>query len=180
MRSLRRLFSAGCRAAAAFATRQDGGPAAEFAIIAPVFIVVIYATAQCAIIYICNAYLETATELAARQVMTNQDTSLDAAHFKSAVCANMPALFNCGSVMVGLQPQSLSCSINTAAPIFNSDGSLKSTLPYQQPTSGQIGVLQVLYQWPVLGLPLGVNFANLGNGTYLMMSTQVFRVEQSQ
>ena len=42
-----------------------------------------------------------------------------------------------------------------------------------------IGVLQVLYQWPVLGLPLGVNFANLGNGTYLMMSTQVFRVEST-
>ena len=54
---------------------------------------------------------------------------------------------------------------------------MASTLPYQQPTPGQIGVLQVMYQWPVIGLPLGWNFANLGNGTYLMMSTQVFRVE---
>ena len=92
----------------------------------------------------------------------------------------MPALFNCGSVLVGLQPQSSTCSISTAAPTFNADGTLKNSLPYQQPQPGQIGVLQVMYQWPVLGLPLGVNFANLGNGTYLMMSTQVFRVEQSQ
>jgi Flp pilus assembly protein TadG len=177
MRSLRRLISAGRRAAAAFATRQDGGPAAEFALVAPIFIVVIYATVQCAIIYICNAYLETATEEAARQVLTNQSTSLSAAQFKTAVCNNMPALFNCASVMVGLQPATSTTSISTAAPTFNSNGTLAGTLPYQQPSPGQIGVLQVMYQWPVIGLPLAFNFANLGNGTYLMMSTQVFRVE---
>jgi hypothetical protein len=54
---------------------------------------------------------------------------------------------------------------------------LANSLTYTQPSSGQIAVLQVLYQWPVIGLPLGWNFANLGNGTYLMMSTQVFIVE---
>ena len=180
MRSLRRLLDAGRRAAAAFATRRDGGPAAEFALVAPIFIVVIYATVQCAIIYICNAYLETATETAARQVLTNQATALTSSQFQAKVCGYLPALFNCSSIMVGLQPVSLSCSINTAAPTFNSDGTLKTSLPYQLPTAGQIGVLQVMYQWPVLGLPLGVNFANLGNGTYLMMSTQVFRVEATQ
>jgi len=179
MRLLRRILNSGRRAAVAFATHQEGGPATEFALVAPIFIVVIYATVQCALIYICNAYLETAAEEAARQVLTNQDTSLDVAHFKAAVCAKMPALFNCVSVMVGLQPASQNCSIGTAAPAFKSDGSLQNTLPYQQPTPGQIGVLQVMYQWPVLGLPLGVTFANLGNGTYLMMSTQVFMVEQS-
>jgi len=177
MRSLRSLLGAARRAAADFATRRDGGPATEFALVAPIFIVVIYATVQCAIIYICNAYLETAAEAAARQVLTNQDTSLSAAQFKTAVCANMPALFNCASVIVGLQPQSSTCSISTSAPSFKSDGTLTTAMTYQQPQPGQIGVLQVLYQWPVLGLPLGVNFANLGNGTYLMMSTQVFRVE---
>jgi Flp pilus assembly protein TadG len=177
MRSLRRLFRAGLSAVAAFATRRDGGPAVEFALVAPIFIVVIYATAQCAIIYICNAYLETAAEEAARQVLTNQDTTLTAAQFKTAVCNNMPALFNCASVLVGLQPATSSTSISTAAPAFNSNGTLTNSLPYQQPSPGEIGVLQVLYQWPVIGLPLGWNFANLGNGSYLMMSTQVFRVE---
>ena len=146
--------------------------------VAPIFIVVIYATVQCAIIYICNAYLETAAEEAARSVLTNQATSLSSSQFQAAVCADMPAIFNCVSVMVGLEPASSNCSIGTAAPTFNANGTLKNSLPYQQPLPGQIGVLQVLYQWPVLGLPLGWNFANLGNGTYLMMSTQVFMVEQ--
>jgi hypothetical protein len=185
-------LNAGRRAAAAFATRQDGGPATEFALVAPIFIVVIYATVQCAIIYICNAYLETGAETAARQVLTNNavttttsgstttTTSMTAAEFQAAVCADMPHLFTCSGVKVGLQPATSMSSISTASPVFNSDGSLKSSLPYQQPTPGQIGILQVVYQWPVIGLPLGFNFANLGNGTYLMVSTQVFMVEQTQ
>jgi Flp pilus assembly protein TadG len=180
MRALQRLFAAGRRAVADFATRRDAGPAVEFALVAPIFIVVVYATVQVAIIFICNAYLETATEIAARQVLTNQATSLSLTQFKTAVCSNMPALFNCSGVNIGLQPAPQSCSINTAAPAFNPDGTLKTTLPYVQPTPGQIGVLQVMYQWPIVGLPLGVNFANLGNGTYLMMSTQIFMVEHSQ
>jgi Flp pilus assembly protein TadG len=176
MRLLRRLFSAG-RRAADFATRQDGGPAVEFALVAPVFLVVIFATVQCAIIYFCNATLETVTEAAARQVLTNQANSFTPAQFKTAVCNQLPTFFNCSGIMVGLQPATSSTSITTAAPAFNTDGTLKNSMPYQQPSPGQIGVLQVMYQWPVIGLPLGWNFANLGNGTYLMMSTQVFRVE---
>ena len=177
MRIFRRLFDASRRAAAEFARREDGGPAAEFAIVAPVFVVLILATAQCGVIYIANSYLETAAEAAARQVLTNQTTNLTVAQFKSAVCAEMPALFTCSSVMVGLQPATSETSISTAAPTFNASGALSNNLPYTQPGPGQIGVLQVLYQWPVIGLPLGWNFANLGNGTYLMMSTQVFMVE---
>jgi len=180
MRSLRRLLNAGRRAVAAFAARQDGGPAAEFALVAPIFILVIFATVQCVIIYFCNASLETVTEEAARQVLTNQSTSLTAAQFQTAVCNNLPTFFTCSGVKVGLQPASSNCSINTGAPTFNADGTLAASLPYQQPSPGQIGVLQVMYQWPVIGLPLGFNFANLGNGTYLMMSTQVFRVELAQ
>ena len=190
MRSLRRHLAASRRAAVAFARAQGGGPAAEFALVAPIFIALIFATIQCAIIYIGNSYLETATEAAARSVLTNNavtttttngkttTTAMDATHFHAAVCANMPALFTCGNVLVGLQPATAMTNISTATPAFNSDGTLKTTLPYQLPLPGQIGVLQVLYQWPVLGLPLGVNFANLGNGTYLMVSTQVFMVEQ--
>ena len=186
MRLLRRHLAASRRVAVAFARAQGGGPAAEFALVAPIFIALIFATIQCAIIFIGNSYLETATEAAARTVLTNNattttngtTTAMDAAHFHAAVCANMPALFTCSSVLVGLQPATSMTSISTATPAFNSDGTLKSSLPYQLPQPGQIGVLQVLYQWPVLGLPLGVNFANLGNGTYLMVSTQVFMVEQ--
>ena len=114
-------------------------------------------------------------------MLTNQSASLDVAAFQNGGVRQ-----HAGAVQLRQRPGRPAAggrrrlSITTAAPTFNSDGTLKNSLPYQQPTPGQIGVLQVMYQWPVLGLPLGVNFANLGNGTYLMMSTQVFRVEPTQ
>jgi Flp pilus assembly protein TadG len=177
MSLFRRFIEASRRSAAEFVRHEGGSPAAEFVIVAPVFIVLVLATAQCAVIYIANAYLETAAEAAARQVLTNQTGSLSVTQFKSAVCADMPALFTCASVMVGLQPATSETSISTTQPSFTASGALSNNLPYTEPGPGQIGVLQVLYQWPVIGLPLGWNFANLGNGTYLMMSTQVFMVE---
>lgn len=189
MAFLRRIIDAGLRAAEAFARRQDGGPASEFALVAPFFIVMMLATVQVGVIYLANAYLETAAEDAARMVLTNNavvtttsgstttTTPMTAAQFQTAVCNNITALFNCSNIMISLAPATSTTSISTAAPTFNANGTLASTLPYTLPIPGQIAVLQVLYQWPVVGLPLGFNFANLGNGTYLMMSTQVFMVE---
>ncbi|MGD0565684.1 MAG: TadE/TadG family type IV pilus assembly protein [Roseiarcus sp.] len=174
---LRKIIDAGLRAARAFARRQDGGPATEFALIVPFFIVTMLATVQTAVIYLANAYLETAAEDAARLVLTNQTGSMTAAQFQTALCNNITALFTCSNIMVSLSPATSTTSISTAAPTFNANGTLANSLPYTQPVPGQIAVLQVLYQWPVIGLPLGWNFANLGNGTYLMMSTQVFMVE---
>ncbi len=174
---LRKTIEAGLRAAVAFARRQDGTPAIEFALVAPIFIVLIFATAQAAIIYLANAYLETAAEEAARLVLTNQAGSMTAAQFQTALCGNITTLFTCSNVMINLAPATSDTSIVTAAPTFNSNGTLANPLTYTQPTLGQVAVLQVLYQWPVIGLPLGWNFANLGNGTHLMMSTQVFIVE---
>ena len=41
-------------------------------------------------------------------------------------------------------------------------------------------MLVVMYQWPVIGMPsMGFNFSNMGNGTFLLVSTQVFQVEPS-
>jgi Flp pilus assembly protein TadG len=174
---LRQTIKAGLRAAAAFARRQEGSHAVEFALVAPIFIVLIFATAQAAIIYLAEAYLETATEEAARLVLTNQAGSMTASQFQTALCNNITTLFTCSNIMVNLAPATSETSIVTAAPAFNSNGTLANSLTYTQPDPGQIAVLQVLYQWPVIGLPLGWNFANLGNGTYLMMSTQVFIVE---
>ncbi len=177
MAFLRKIIDAGLRAARAFARREDGSPAVEFALIVPFFIVTMFATLQVAVIYLANAYLETAAEDAARLVLTNQTGAMTPAQFQAALCNNITALFNCSSVMISLAPATSTTSISTAAPTFNSNGTLANSLPYTQPVPGQIAVLQVLYQWPVIGLPLGINFANLGNGTYLMMSTQVFMVE---
>ncbi len=180
MSFIRSIFAAGRRALAAFARRQDGSPAAEFALTAPIFVVLIFATVQIAVIYIAESYLETVAEESARTVLTNNASGLTPAQFRTAVCNNLLAMFTCSYVGISLTPATSETSICTSPPTFNSDGTLAAPSPYVVPTSGQIGVLQIFYQWPVLGLPLGFSFGNLGNGAYLMLSTQVFMVEPSQ
>ena len=37
--------------------------------------------------------------------------------------------------------------------------------------------LLVAYQWPVYGGILGLNFSNMGNGSVLLTSSQIFKIE---
>jgi hypothetical protein len=66
-------------------------------------------------------------------------------------------------------------------PTFDSNGNLVGAPTIDVgPSAAAAGtdmLLVVMYPWPVYGGPLGLNFANLGNGKMLMTSTQVFRVE---
>ena len=38
-------------------------------------------------------------------------------------------------------------------------------------------VVQLAYQWPIFGMPLGSVLSNTGNGTTEMMGISAFRVE---
>ena len=68
-----------------------------------------------------------------------------------------------------------------AMPQFNANGSLQTASLSYSITSAVAPakmMLVIMYQWPVIGMPsFGFNFANMGNGTYLLVSTQVFQVE---
>jgi Flp pilus assembly protein TadG len=184
MRLLRRHFDAARRAVVAFARAEGGSPAVEFALVAPVFIAVVFGTVQCALIFIAGAYLETGVEAAARTVLTNSavvtttsgTTAMTAPQFQAAVCGKLPLMFSCSGVMVGLQAATSPSAISIFQPTFDSSGALINPMPFQMPAQGQYGVLEVLYEWPVIGLPLGWNFAKYGSN-YLLQSTQVFKVE---
>jgi Flp pilus assembly protein TadG len=174
------------RAARRFSRESRAASAAEFALVAPVVIAVILATLQAGIIFVAKAYLETGAEQAARTVLTNNATTttggvtspMTQAQFQAAVCALLPALFTCGSLIVELEPlPSGTTSVATLTPTFNSDGTLANPVTYQSGTSGQLMFLLVAYEWPVYGGVLGLNFGTLGNGTLLMTSTQIFKIE---
>ena len=68
-------------------------------------------------------------------------------------------------------------AFGNAVPQFDANGNLLNATSFQVlPAPAQM-LLIVMYQWPVIGGPLGLNFGNLGNGTYLLISTHVFMVE---
>ena len=52
-----------------------------------------------------------------------------------------------------------------------------NTWSYNTGNPGDIVVVQVMYQWPIVLGPLGLNLSNLSNGNRLLVSTAVFKNE---
>jgi Flp pilus assembly protein TadG len=176
------FFAGMSRLARKLAGDEAGSPAVEFALVFPIFIGVVLATLQAGSIFLAKAFFESGAENAARVVLTNQTSSLTAAQFKTEICNQLTALFNCGQVTVELEPiPGGTTSITAMLPTFDSRGNLIGTPTVDVGASaGAAGtdmLLVVMYPWPVYGGPLGLNFSNMGNGKMLMTSTQVFRIE---
>jgi Flp pilus assembly protein TadG len=182
MRSKGKFFAGLSRLGRKLAADETGSPAVEFALVFPIFIGIVLATLQAASIFLVKAYFESAAEEAARVVLTNQTETLTVAQFQTEVCNQLTALFNCAQVTVELEPLPTgTTNLSSMLPQFNANGTIVSTptvdVGVNAGASGTDMLLVVMYPWPVYGGPLGLNFANLGNGTMLMTSTQVFRIE---
>jgi Flp pilus assembly protein TadG len=181
-RFVRRFFGPASRKARAFARHDAGTAAIEFALVAPATIAIALATLQAGTIFLAKAYFETGAETAARKVLTNQTTSLTVAQFKAEVCNELTVLFNCAQLVVELEPLPTgTANLTSYLPTFDSTGKLIGAptvdVGAQAASPGTDMLLVVMYPWPVVGGPLGLNFANHGAGKLLMTSTQVFRVE---
>jgi Flp pilus assembly protein TadG len=165
-----------------FARNTRAASAVEFALLALPLFALIFAALQWAIVLMAEQELETATEKAARLVMTGQVSSTSSASnylsqsdFQKKVCTYLVALFNCSNVMVNMQTASTWANASTSAPSYAT--LQQNTWSYTTGTVGQVVVLQVMYEWPIVSSLLGFNLANLSNGTRLLMATSVFQNE---
>jgi Flp pilus assembly protein TadG len=184
MRSLEKFFTGVSRSGRQLAGDDAGSPAVEFALVFPVFLAIVLATLQAGTIFLVKAFFESSAEAAARVVLTNQTDSstFTAAQFQTEICNQLTALFNCAQVTVELEPLPAgTTNLKVLLPTFDSKGNLVGTptvdVGSNSGASGTDMLLVVMYPWPVYGGPLGLNFANMGNGAMLMTSTQVFRIE---
>jgi Flp pilus assembly protein TadG len=172
-----------------FARDTAGTAAIEFAIVAPLLIAIMLATLQVAVLFLVEAFFESSSEQAARNVLTNNvqtnpstNQLMTASQFEAEICTQLTALFNCGKLIVELEPLPPgTTNLTSLLPQFNTNGQLKSTpavdVGANAVAPGTDMLLVVMYPWPVLGGPLGLNLANFANNTRLLVSTQVFRVE---
>ena len=177
-----KLFAVMSRLGRLFARDEKASPTVEFALVGPMFLAIVLATLQAATIFLIKAYFETAAEAAARIVLTNQTEAMTTSQFKTQVCTQLTALFNCSQVVVQLTPLPTgTTNLTSLLPQFDSQGNLIGTptvdVGANAGAAGTDMLLVVMYPWTVYGGPLGLNFANMGNGSMLLSSTQVFRVE---
>ncbi len=158
-----------------FARRQGGAAAVEFALVAMPFLGLTFAILEAGIVLLAGQTLQTAATEAARQILTGQaqTQALTAAQFQQQVCTYVSSLFNCGSVYVNVQTYGSFASVSMLNPVQN--GTFNSnTMNYNPGGPGDIVVVQLFYQWPII-VPLP-GLANVG-GNRLLVATAAFRNE---
>ena len=164
-----------------FCVARRGATAVEFALIAPAFIAMLFAVIQTTLFLFAQQVLQNAAVQAGRLFMTGsaQTNGLTQAQFLNDVCPLVKALFTCSNMMVNVQSYSSFSGASTSAPTltYNSNGTVSNTWNYSGGTQGEIMVVQLIYQWPIVGMPIGNVLPSLGNGTTEMMGVTAFRVE---
>jgi Flp pilus assembly protein TadG len=178
-----------------FVRNDRGATAVEFALVAAPFLALLVALFQTAMVFFAGRMLDEITEEASRYVMTGQaqTSNMTASQFATYVCTGDPvltklvsALFTCSKLLISAQSYSSFAAANTNDPIagfnasnqpVNSNGNV-ITMPWAPGNPGDIVVLQIMYQWPVVGGPLGFSLSSPNsNGYRLLMSTAIFRNE---
>lgn len=160
---------------------EQGSPAVEFALVAAPFIGLMVAILQVGLVYFAQEALESAVEQTARLVLTGKAASsgMTQSQFATALCNNSPGLFTCANFMIDLEPAASFSAANVSQPTltFNAQGQVTNTWQYNTGVAGEIMVMRVMYEWPVLLGPLSFNLANEPNNKLLIMATSVFRNE---
>jgi Flp pilus assembly protein TadG len=163
-----------------FAAAQQGATVVEFALIAPAFLAMIFAILQTTLFLFAQQTLQNAAVQAGRLFMTGsaQTGGLTQSQFAADVCPMVSTLFTCSKLQIDVSTYTSFGSASTAAPaLCDSNGNLITTGAYSAGTQGQIMVVQLVYPWPIFGMPIGSMLSNVCKGTTEVMGVTAFRVE---
>jgi Flp pilus assembly protein TadG len=173
----------GAAAMRRLAQHQEGAAAVEFGLVATPFLALIFAIIETALVFFAGQVLETAAADSARLIMTGQAQTggFDENKFKEEVCARIVGLFDCyNGIYVDVKSYSSFGSVNITKPI-DENGNLKiDDFAYQPGGAGDIVVVRLVYQWPILVPLLGINLADMTGNKRLLMATVAFRNEPYQ
>jgi Flp pilus assembly protein TadG len=181
MQDLAKVLRSGAKALARFGAARRGATAVEFALVAPALIAMLIAIFETTLFLFAQQTLQNAAVSAGRLILTGQvqNGNMTQSQFASQVCPMVSAVFNCANLMINVQNYSAFSGANTAQPTltYNSNGTVSNTWSYSPGTPGQVMVVRLIYQWPIVAGPFGYVLSNLGNGTTEMMGVSAFRVE---
>jgi Flp pilus assembly protein TadG len=182
MRNLAKLSRRCTRAIIRFGVAQRGTTAVEFALVAPLLIALLVAIFQVTLFLFAQMNLQNAAVQAGRLIMTGQVQNAgtsQSAFLTKDVCPLLGPMFTCTNVYANVQSYINFSSASTTEPTltYAGNGSVNNTWAYSPGSPGQVMVVQIIYQWPIIGGTLHAVLPNLGNGYAEMMGVTAFRVE---
>lgn len=162
------------------ARNGDGTALLEFALLGPAFLALLVAILQTGTVFLFQQTLQTATTQTARLIMTGQaqTQNIGVATFLKDVCTASGNLFTCANLSANIQTFSSFSGVQMNNPV--SGGTFTTPSNYSLGGPGDIVLVQVFYQLPVVTAPLGFNMATTSNGNAVIVATSVFRNEPYQ
>jgi len=159
-----------------------GATILEFALVGPLFIAILVAILQTALVFLAQQGIESAAQAGVRFISTGQASanSWSATQFKTQICAQMPPFINCSRLMVDTTTPASFAAANLASPTitYNSRGDVSNTFAYTAGTPDSIIVVRVMYLWPVIDAPFGFfRLSNQPRGRRLLLATGIARTE---
>ena len=160
-----------------FCRNRRGSAAIEFALVAPVFLALLFAILETGIIFFADQYLETLTQDGARMILTGQaqNGNYTQSQFQTYICSQVSALFSCSNIYVNVQSFSSFQTLTATCPISN--GTFVNNMQYSPGGPGNVVIVQLFYQWPQFVTGLGYNITNLNGNFRLLCATAAFRNE---
>jgi Flp pilus assembly protein TadG len=171
-----------------FRRNRRGSAAIEFALVAPLFFVLLFAVIETALVFFAAQVLENGTQDSARLMLTHQaqDAGMTQSQFSQDLCNRVKLLFTCdgtssSALVVTVKAYKPGVAIpasDLADPIVS--GAFTGKPVYEASSPGDTVLVRTFYQWPLFVTQLGYNIANLSSGTSnkrLLASTYAFRVE---
>ena len=163
-----------------FRRNRQGSAALEFALVAPIFFVLLFAIIETAMMFFASQVLETITQDSARMIFTGQAQQLryTEAQFRDYVCgqAQMAVLFDCSKIYIDVTSYNsfTNVAINNQ---IDSTGNFIDNMQYDPGTAGSIVVVRLFYKWPIFVTGLGYNIANMSGSMRLLMASAAFKNE---
>jgi Flp pilus assembly protein TadG len=176
-------------ALSSFAKANRGAVAVEFAIISVPLIALLLATFETAVVLFAAQALESATETAARQIMTGQaqSSNLNVAQFRNLICPTssggtqpgkaLPMVIDCSKLVIDVRVASSFSSADTSKNVFTTP----SQAQFSPGGPNTINVVRVMYQLPAY-LSIAGGGSNIfgvtgGPTANVILATAVFQTE---
>jgi Flp pilus assembly protein TadG len=166
-----------------FSHNRRGSAAVEFAMVAPMFFLLLFAILETALVFFAGQILEIGAQDSARLMFTNQSQgTLDASAFRTNLCNRIVVLMNCEVLSIDVKRFPAFSTItpaDLADPIVS--GRFVNNFTYPDTFPGDTVVIRAFYQWPLFVTQLGYDMSNIDRGSgaskKLLTATVAFRVE---
>jgi Flp pilus assembly protein TadG len=199
LRSILQARHGATRGLRRFARDGEGATAVEFALVATMFVPVLCAIIETALVFWAGQILDTSLANATRGLYTgsfqgkNQDTSSSAkqqqvlTNLRNLMCypsgdtkqTPLTTIYNCNDVKIDVQSADQFGGASAGNPVDSKSGNWAEGFGtrYTTPQPGQIAIVQAAVKFPSFFAFLKPKQASFGDGSTLLRSTVAFRTE---